>query len=196
MLSVMTSYGSTLLVIAMLAVAAWHDLRRHRIPNWLTLGGLLLGLALQAGFAGWTGLRAGLGGMVVALAIFLPGYLLRTMGAGDVKLAAALGTLLGPGTMFLAACFTLIAGGVLALLVLWRRGGLRAAGARYLSTAQLLAATGRIGYVPPRAGEAAATRFPYAVAIATGTLAALWWTVELQAFQWQMEYLLESLWMA
>ncbi len=160
----------------MVTVASWSDLRHHRIPNWLSLGGLATGLLLQVLTAGVTGLLSGLEGAGLALVLFLPAWLLRGMGAGDVKLMMTVGAFLGPRLVLVAAALTLIAGGVLAVAVLVSRGGFRPVLARYGSTLKCLLVTGNLGYVPPLPTEAAAARFPYAAAIACGTLLALWWS--------------------
>ena len=72
------------------------DLRTSRIPNLLTFSAAAAGLAWHA-FGGWAPLASALGGLALGLLLFLPIYLLRGMGAGDVKLLAALGAWLGPG---------------------------------------------------------------------------------------------------
>jgi Flp pilus assembly protein protease CpaA len=111
----------------------------------------------------------------VGLLLFLPFYALGGMGAGDVKLMAAVGTFLGPMNALLAAVFSLIAGGVLAMIVILLRRGALETLRRYGSILKFLCVTGKFSYIPPAPGEAAATRFPYSFAIATGTVAALWW---------------------
>ena len=85
--------SAALLVLAVLA-AVW-DLRTRRIPNWLVLGGLIAGFGLNGFLFGLEGLGiAGLG-MLVGFGIYLVLHLLHAMGAGDVKLMAAVGSLVG-----------------------------------------------------------------------------------------------------
>ncbi|MDX2181298.1 MAG: A24 family peptidase [Bryobacteraceae bacterium] len=74
--------------VALAAAATWFDLRERRIPNWLCAAGFALGVALH-----W---RDGLLGAALAMAIYAPLYLLRGVGAGDVKLMAAVGAIAGP----------------------------------------------------------------------------------------------------
>ena len=99
------------LLCAILAVAVYGDVRSHRISNTLSLLGLITGLALQLLGSGLHGLTSGLLGAGVGLACFAPFYLLRAMGAGDVKLLAAVGAFLGPQGALYAALFSLLAGG-------------------------------------------------------------------------------------
>lgn len=163
------------LLVLILSAATLTDIRSHRIPNILSLGGMVLGLALQFWTHGAAGMLAGLGGIGIGLLIFIPFYALGGMAAGDVKLMGAVGAFLGPMPALLAVAFTLMAGGVLAFCVLIIRRGALESLRRYLSIAHCLLVTGRISYVPPADGEAATAPFPYALAILTGTAAALWW---------------------
>ena len=110
----------------------------------------------------------------MGLVILLPFYLARGMGAGDVKLMAAVGTFLGPAHTLLAASLSLIVGGVLAVLVIAVHGELLSTLCRYGAMLKTLIYSHTWCYVPPESGEAAAMRMPYAIAIASGTLVALW----------------------
>lgn len=183
-LALATYQLSTLLLLGLLAAAALIDIRKHRIPNWLSLGGTVLALGLYIGLLGFSGdgLLHGLGGLAVGLAIFLPFYITGGMGAGDVKLMAMAGTFLGPYHALLAAGLGLGMGSLMGLTILLYRRGAAMMARRYLSTFHCLAVTGKWSYVPPEADEPAARRFPYAAAITVGTLATLWWTGTLSDF--------------
>ena len=98
------------------------DLRTHRVPNALTLTLAGAGLALAAAGLGRVGVGAACAGGLLGLALMLPGYLLGGTGAGDVKLLAAAGTLLGPAGALWAFMFTTMVGGALALLAAADRG--------------------------------------------------------------------------
>ena len=161
-------------LLLLLTAAVAIDIRRHRIPNTLSFGGVALGLGLQGWVAGASGLLAGAGGLGVGLVILLPFYLARGMGAGDVKLMAAVGTFLGPAHTLLAGGLSLIVGGLLAVLVLVVHGELLSTLCRYGAMVKTLIYSHTWCYVPPEPGEAAAMRMPYAIAIAGGTLVALW----------------------
>ena len=184
MLALATYQLSTLVLLCLLTIAALIDIRSHRIPNWLSLGGTALALGLYIAVLGFgrDGLLAGLGGCTVGLAVFLPFYIKGGMGAGDVKLMAMAGTFLGPLHALLAAGLGLGIGSLMGLAVLLYRRGTLPMARRYLSTFQCLAVTGKWSYIPPADNEAAAQRFPYAAAIAGGTLIALWWIGTLSDF--------------
>ena len=104
-------------------VAAVYDFRHRRIPNWLVLAGLILGLSLNGFLFEWAGVKTSLLGMGLALVIYFPLYLLRGMGAGDVKLMAAIGSIVGPANWFGIFVLTALLGGVAAigLLVMKQR---------------------------------------------------------------------------
>jgi prepilin peptidase CpaA len=102
--------------------ATFDDLRRRQIANWITLAGLAAGLAWHTATGGLTGLAQSAGGAVVGFLVFLIFYVAGGMGAGDVKLMAAFGALLGPSGILLAALLAAPAGGVMAAVALaWKR---------------------------------------------------------------------------
>jgi prepilin peptidase CpaA len=101
--------------VIVLGVATFTDLRTRRIPNWLVLPFMALGLAVSAWFHGWHGLGQSFLGIGLALLLFGFLFFIGGMGAGDVKLAAAIGAWIGPGQLFFALVVTAMAGGLMAL---------------------------------------------------------------------------------
>ena len=102
-------------------VAGWTDLRSRRIPNWLTVPGLLIGIAANTVLGGWAGLRDSLLGAGLAMALLVPFWLLRSLGTGDLKFAIALGAYTGPGRLvdiLLASVF--VAGAMALALVIYK----------------------------------------------------------------------------
>jgi prepilin peptidase CpaA len=155
------------LVCAALAVA-W-DLRQGRIPNRLTYGAMGLGVVMRAILGGWHGALDGLAAGLVGGGVFLLFFLVRGMGAGDVKLMAAIGMWAGLRHLVVILMVTAIAGGILAL-------GYMIARKRGLSTLRNLGALLRfhvvVGLAPhPEINleNPQAIRIPYALAIAAGT---------------------------
>jgi prepilin peptidase CpaA len=103
-------------------VAGWTDLRSRRIPNWLTVPGLLIGLAANTALGGWSGLKTSLVGAAIGLALLLPFVLLRSLGAGDWKFAGALGAVAGPGLLVDLLVWSVFVAGVMAVtLVIYKR---------------------------------------------------------------------------
>ncbi len=159
----------------MLVLAAYLDMRYHRIPNGLTFGGAVAALALQYYFGGWGALGSGSAGFALGLAAFLPFFIRGAMGAGDVKLMAAVGAFFGPPATLLAATLTLIVGGAMGVAILVWHGGFGQLARRYLTTLHVLVVTGTLNHAGPREDEAAARRFPYALAIGLGSLWTILW---------------------
>jgi prepilin peptidase CpaA len=102
------------------ATAGWTDWRSRRIPNWLTVPGLLAGIGANTASTGWVGARDAVLGAGLGLALLLPFVLIRSLGAGDWKLVGALGAWLGPGRLLAVLIITVFAAGLMALgLVIW-----------------------------------------------------------------------------
>jgi prepilin peptidase CpaA len=123
----MTRLPVALQVILLLIVclAAFYDLRYRRIPNWVVLMGLLLGLGANTFLSRWAGLERSLLGAGLAFLIYFPLYLLRGMGAGDVKLMAAVGAIVGWADWIGIFFLTAIVGGLAAVALLISRSQLR-----------------------------------------------------------------------
>lgn len=161
------------LALAALAVlvliAVWWDLRERRIPNALTVTGLVLALALRA-LEGPDALLSGLVAMAIALVVAFPLVILGGLGGGDAKLLAAVGAFLGPAQLLTALVITGLAGGLLAVAVAIHRGLLYQSmvGAGHL-VARLVGLP--IAGPRPTIHSPGVLTIPYAVPIAIGALA-------------------------
>ena len=113
--------GAVLLAV----LAGWTDLRRRRIPNWLTVPGALAGLAVNSALNGWGGLKTSLLGAGLGLALLLPFVLLRSLGAGDWKFAGALGAFAGPGTLVDLLLGSVVMAGLMAVALVISKGRVR-----------------------------------------------------------------------
>jgi prepilin peptidase CpaA len=110
------------LAVALAMIAGWTDWRSRRIPNWLTVPGLAVGIAVNGITGGWLGLKASLLGAGLGLLLLLPFVLLRSLGAGDWKLAGALGAIVGPAVLADLLMASVFVAGVMALmLVIYKR---------------------------------------------------------------------------
>jgi prepilin peptidase CpaA len=107
-----------LILVAWATAAAGVDARHRRLPNWLTLGGLMAG-SLYALVTGFSVLGGSLTNALLAAAIgflvLFPAYLAGWMGAGDVKLLTAMGMLGGSGTLLPTLLTGCIITGIVAL---------------------------------------------------------------------------------
>src|SRR5262245_44126963 len=155
-----------LIVVATTAItAAAIDVRTRRVPNVLTAAIALVGVGLAVAGLGRVGVALSVAGCLVGLALMLPGYLIGATGGGDVKLLASVGTLLGPAPTLRAFVASAIAGGLIAVLVAYRRG--RLAATIVGTTALMTSAGARIDEI----GSAQRNnRFAYAPAIAIGAI--------------------------
>ena len=173
--------GLTTLVLLVLTALVF-DLRERRIPNTLVLlalgAGLLVnligpqvwerGAGLLTSYPSALGAKGALLGALTGLAVFLPFYLLRAMGAGDVKLMAGIGSFVGPATAVNLALFILVTGGVLAIVrMVW-------VGKTQLVLFNVVTALGQC--IPGSVARfdpatQSADRMPYGVAMAGGLLA-------------------------
>lgn len=162
------------IVILLLIVAAVSDCRTRRIPNWLVLSGALYGVIYNTVLppTPHDNILFPLAGLALGLLLFLPLYLVRAMGAGDVKLLAMIGAFLGPGDTFYAALATMIVGGVLAILFVLARGTALRMFHNLVSLFQLGFLSVAGGSKPDLQIEAdmSAGKLPYGVPIAIGTI--------------------------
>jgi len=98
------------------------DLRWRRIPNWLTVPALFIGIIANAVLSGWLGLKTSLLGAALGLALLLPFVLLRSLGAGDWKFAGALGAFTGPSLLVDLLLASILVAGIMAVfLVIYKR---------------------------------------------------------------------------
>ena len=117
--------GAQLVLLALVLCAAIFDARFRRIPNWLTVSGVVAGLALNTFLDPvMRGLLFSLKGLGLGFGVYLVLHLLRAMGAGDVKLMAAVGSITGAANWFGIFVITAIIGGILSIVVSVAKGRL------------------------------------------------------------------------
>jgi len=156
--------------VVVVVIATITDLRSRRIPNWLVLPFLVLGIGVSAFLQGWHGLAQSFEGILLGGVLMGALAALGGMGMGDVKLCAAVGAWIGPSQLLVALVVMALAGGVMALG--WALAG-GFVGELFSSTGNLIAGFGKRGPSPdpelvlenPRT-----RKMPYAPAIAIGVL--------------------------
>ncbi|WP_332777742.1 A24 family peptidase [Polaromonas sp.] len=176
----------SLVALALIVLTAvLTDVRQQRIPNTLILLALCAGVLVnvlgpEAGkrsaglftyYPGALGLKGALLGALTGLAVFLPFYVLRAMGAGDVKLMAGVGSFVGPATLLNVALCVLLMGGVLAVVrMVWKGSSRKVLSNVGTVLLLLLPPFNTMGQRFDPATQSA-DRMPYALAVAAGLLA-------------------------
>ena len=150
-----------------LAIATYTDLRWRRIPNWLVFPFLLAGIVVSAVAHGWHGLGQSFEGLGLGLLIYGILFWMGGMGAGDVKLCAAIGAWIGPQQLFFAMIVTGLVGGLIVLgYALW--GGFVSELLPGMGTL-IFGSSGEAGRSEMVLSNPRKRKIPYAPAIAVGT---------------------------
>lgn len=164
-------FVTLVLLIPMTGLITYYDIRFRRIPNAFVLATLVSGLIINVTGSGWAGAMTSLKGGALAFGLMLFLHIFSAMGAGDVKLFGAIGSVIGVSSVFETFLIVLITGGVLAIVVSGRNGKLRETWNRVL----LIFINLFSGWQPPRfpAPTDRQATIPYGVAITVGTLISL-----------------------
>jgi len=115
------------LLVPGILLASWIDYTQRRVPNWLNLTLILVGFAVQGWFFGWSGLTTGFLGMWAGFGLLIVPWMMHGMGAGDVKLMAAIGVWFGPLLTLYSFVVGAVIGGVAAVVMILSTGRLRMA---------------------------------------------------------------------
>lgn len=160
-----------LIVIVSSLLGAASDISRRRIPNWLTVSLFLAALTRAAGVAGWFGVTGAMEAGAAVLVFLLPLYVVKALGAGDVKMVAALSAFWPwphwPGLLLNIG----VAGLGLALLVAWWSAELETRLRNVIGILTTVRVTGELAAFPVENGQ-----LPFGVAIALGATATLFWS--------------------
>jgi prepilin peptidase CpaA len=163
-----------ILALTIASIAVVTDVRGGRIPNALTFGGALAALLYGLATDGVHGLGVSAAGWLAGAALFFPFFALGGMGAGDVKLLAAMGAWLGPADSVWIAMYAAAAGGALALVLAVARGYLKTA----FSNLFLMFMHWRTQGIKPVPGltlkDTNSPRLAYAIPITIGVVCTLW----------------------
>lgn len=156
---------------AVLLPAVATDLTARRIPNGLCLAGIAAALALHGFTSGSTGLITAMLGLLLAFGLTLPLWLLGWMGAGDVKLMSAVGSLVGHGLVLPVLLAVALTGGALAVVALLARKQINSAWQRLQAGLALSMISRRPMTLSPEVDHE--IHLPYAIAIALGSIGAV-----------------------
>jgi prepilin peptidase CpaA len=157
--------------IGMTLLAAIVDFRTHKIPNWLTVPALFLGITLRTVISGWTGAKASLEGAGLALVLLLPLVLMRAFGAGDWKLMGAVGAFLGPILFLLVLLGSVLVSGLMAMVEMTRTRRVKETFHNLVVLVQGFFSFGLRANPEISLDNPALLKLPFGVAVAISTLA-------------------------
>jgi prepilin peptidase CpaA len=164
--------------LAFTFAAAWVDWRTRLLPNWLTMSGIVFGIALHICTEGWRGATTSAEGMGLALALLLPLVLLRALGAGDWKLMGAIGALLGPAMLTFVLLTSILVSGAMAVALMVTSGRIRATIRNIVALLRGFALRGLRPNPDISLDNPQLLKLPFGVAAAAGTLICFltaWW---------------------
>jgi len=173
------------ILIPGILLASWFDYSQRRVPNWLNALLIVTGLVVQGCYFGTAGLTAGFWGLLTGFGLLIVPWLMHGMGAGDVKLMAAIGVWLGPLLTLYSFALGAVIGGVAAVVMILSTGRLRMAcvniGVILSKCATPQAVFSEVGSA--KSFGTTSQLLPYGVPLTAGTLLILaakvfgWWGV-------------------
>lgn len=108
-------------------LASWIDYAQRRVPNWLNVALIVLGFLVQGYFFGLSGVGTGCWGLLVGFGVLIIPWTMHGMGAGDVKLMAAIGVWFGPWMTLVSFAVGALLGGIIAAAMILFTGRLQTA---------------------------------------------------------------------
>jgi prepilin peptidase CpaA len=173
------------ILIPGIVLASWFDYSQKRVPNWLNLTLILAGFAAQGVFFQTAGLAVGFWGMLAGFGLLIVPWLMHGMGAGDVKLMAAIGVWLGPRLTCYSFALGVVLGGLVAVAMIVSTKRLRMA---WANLGIILAKCSNRQTLFSEFGSAksfgkTSQLLPYGVPLSAGTLVILgakmfgWWGI-------------------
>ena len=114
-----------LFLVPLALLIIYYDLRYRRIPNPFVLATLISGITFNIALGGWNGASNSIGGLALAFILMFTLHVFGAMGAGDVKLFAAIGSMIGAELVFPTFVVVLLTGGLIALVSILRSGMFR-----------------------------------------------------------------------
>lgn len=107
-----------IILFIFLIIASYYDMRFQRLPNWLNVTGMLVGMVYHLIVYQINGFLNSVLGLLIAGTIMLVLYIFKALGAGDVKLFAAIGSITGILFSLYAIMYTIVFAGIIALIIL------------------------------------------------------------------------------
>jgi prepilin peptidase CpaA len=163
-----------LLLTIVLLISFVTDIRSRKILNIVTLPAILFAFTYHAATAGVEGFLFSGKGFLVGLGLLLIPYLLGGMGAGDVKLMAAIGALMGTSFVFYSFIYTALIGGMIAILLIIKTNGFKNTIKSFFYNV-ILFRSNLGSMIVEKNKKSSSISFPYGIAIVLGTFCSLVW---------------------
>lgn len=160
-------------LVTVLLISLITDIKKRKILNVVTLPAILFGFFYYTAFQGIEGFLFSGKGFLLGLSLLLIPYLLGGMGAGDVKLMAAIGALMGPSFVLYSFIYIALIGGLISVVLIMKRSGIKNSLKSFLF--QVFFLRGNLGSLLFSKDKSSSISFPYGVAIVLGTLCMLVW---------------------
>ncbi len=161
------------IISALLLLALVSDLRTYRIKNSITYSFMLVGLTANLAMEGPKGVMFSLQGIIMPVAGLIVLYMMRVIGAGDIKLLSAVGAVMGAGFALYAIVYSFICGGVIAsLLILIRRNGIERFKYLFSYIKSCVISMELLQYTDLK-DKQDRSKFHFSIAVASGTAAAV-----------------------
>ncbi|RUL49578.1 A24 family peptidase [Lysinibacillus antri] len=162
-----------IVLLSVLLICLITDIYSRRILNVVTIPAILFGLIYFTAQSGLEGLWFSFSGFILGLILLLIPFMLGGMGAGDVKLMAAIGALMGSTFVLYAFFFTAVIGGCISGIILLRRMGIKQMATHMFITFAVFRGNAKEMHATTE-GKSKFS-FPYGIAIVSGTLLAYIW---------------------
>ena len=163
-----------IILIFVLVACFITDVWKRKIFNSVTLPAVLCGFIYNSAIFNWEGFLFSGQGFLVGLGFLIIPYLLGGMGAGDVKLMAAIGALMGTSFVFYSFIYTALIGGAIALVLIFKQKGIWMTLKNFFFNLTFL--RGNLGsMIINKDEQSSSISFPYGVAIVLGTFCTLIW---------------------
>lgn len=162
-----------IILVIVLLISLYTDIKSRKILNIITLPTIIFGFVYNFYISGFEGFLFSGKGFLVGLCVLMIPYLLGGMGAGDVKLMAAIGALMGTSFVFYSFIYTALIGGLIGLLLIIKKRGLINSTKALLFN--LIYFRSSLGSIMMSNDKNSSISFAYGIAIVLGTFCTLIW---------------------
>jgi prepilin peptidase CpaA len=155
-------------LITALFISLITDIKNRKILNIVTLPAIIIGFIYYTSVQGLDGFLFSGKGFLIGFSLLLIPYLLGGIGAGDVKLLAAIGALMGSSFVLYSFVYIALIGGLISVILIMKKNGVKNSLKSFYF--QVFFLNGNLGSLLFNKDKSSSISFPYGVAIVFGTL--------------------------